>query len=864
MLDHIVGRPSANFKRIQVVLLLYCANWVLNRYGERAPTRFLRFINNQLALTPPWKIVAGTITAVYFARNFFLLSFLNAPEPLARMYTRSFYRATWILTGLDAGFLSAMHIKPKWLRDLLSVIFSVYYIMFPDDADEKVRKFRALATVQMMRTSWEKGKNPYLRTLSFADRGWLGVRKDIWIPRPNPPSTTHFPDMVRGPIKAKLYYTGSEAEMARASKIILQLPGGGFVTQDPECHEDYTSMWARHTRIPIVSINYGKAPEFPYPWALEECFDAYRSIVESNGESIGMEGWYRRDSEGRTVRQKDPIKIIIVGDSAGGNIGTGVVIKCLEARDIHIRPPSGLLLIYPCLSFDMACWMPPHELEVIRTDSIKTLANLIDTKSTLRSLDAPLTLPDAPRSIDVLTDKVDRSRSWYKFWEPRVPKPKAAIPTALSMTSRFSYFTDRLISPEMLRVMALLYLAKSPVTPRFQEDYYLSPVVAPDSILARFPKTYFLCGEKDPFVDDTIVFAGRLRDAKAKAHKEWERVRRRAARRQFTPYGGNSSGEVSGIASPGGALGMKPVVKVRLPPPGGKKHSGWEKVYDEPDDEEVDDDDDAVTPEELGIDVYGESFAQHMFAREPDQMVRVKVLEGMSHAILMMTALLPEARQATDLTGSWMLEMFRDRGLFDPSDASEALTDYMIHEIQEMGSTANLSVPNSPFPAHRFGPQHQHHHNTASSSSVSLSGMLSPGAPLTPGGYYPTRGASLDVEHARVLADSTPNASPPLPITAVSGNGQRATVGASSTSISERRGFGLSLGQLPPLPDLMGQKNRQARGGKNTGSTGSLKIGAPLSAVGGSKKMDEVNETRVMERRRDAMASSLYKEINID
>lgn len=48
-----------------------------------------------------------------------------------------------------------------------------------------------------------------------------------------------------------------------------------------------------------------------------------------------------------------------------------------------------------------------------------------------------------------------------------------------------------------------MYLASSPIKPDLENDYYLSPINAPDSILAQFPKTYLICGEKDPLVDDT-------------------------------------------------------------------------------------------------------------------------------------------------------------------------------------------------------------------------------------------------------------------------------------------------------------------------------------------------------------------------
>lgn len=48
-------------------------------------------------------------------------------------------RALLLAVALDTGFASAMHVKPKWLRDVLSMLFSGYYLFFANEADEKVR-----------------------------------------------------------------------------------------------------------------------------------------------------------------------------------------------------------------------------------------------------------------------------------------------------------------------------------------------------------------------------------------------------------------------------------------------------------------------------------------------------------------------------------------------------------------------------------------------------------------------------------------------------------------------------------------------------------------------------------------------------
>lgn len=64
-----------------------------------------------------------------------------------------------------------------------------------------------------------------------------------------------------------------------------------------------------------------------------------------------------------------------------------------------------------------------------------------------------------------------------------------------------------------MRAMAILYIGPHH-DPDFATDYRISPVLAPSHLLAQFPPLLMQCGEKDPFVDDTVVFAGRVREAK--------------------------------------------------------------------------------------------------------------------------------------------------------------------------------------------------------------------------------------------------------------------------------------------------------------------------------------------------------------
>lgn len=69
--------------------------------------------------------------------------------------------------------------------------------------------------------------------------------------------------------------------------------------------------------------------------------------------------------------------------------------------------------------------------------------------------------------------------------------------------------------------MAILYVGPRR-NPDFETDYYISPILSPPHLLAHFPPVYLICGERDPFVDDTVIFAGKIREAKHRRRSEAE------------------------------------------------------------------------------------------------------------------------------------------------------------------------------------------------------------------------------------------------------------------------------------------------------------------------------------------------------
>ncbi|KAL7745912.1 hypothetical protein RI367_008776 [Sorochytrium milnesiophthora] len=324
--------------------------------------------------------------------------------------------------ALDAGFFTALNIKPKLLSDIASIVFTIFYLVFADQADNKintrtsndtinkVRRLRATPTVELMRMSWEKQNTLLFRAISRAGLPRLTyMYRQILVPRHPSSYGYNVADPRTQHISCYLLYKGAASTYPHASQLLLQYPGGGFVCMDPACHEDYLTLVPRHRHS-------GKAPEYPYPYAMP--FELYRLLRETNGVYIRLEDWdkvieteeYKNGAtepiSPRRVKRKSPIKITIVGDSAGGNISASVTVRIVESRQT-IMMPDALILIYPILAFDMACWMPPQHIHLLRVESVKQVNELVSLKSLLAANNAQ-TSASPPQSPNLLSNGLAR------------------------------------------------------------------------------------------------------------------------------------------------------------------------------------------------------------------------------------------------------------------------------------------------------------------------------------------------------------------------------------------------------------------------------------------------------------------------
>ena len=103
--------------------------------------------------------------------------------------------------------------------------------------------------------------------------------------------------------------------------------GGGFMLKASGAHYQLAKEYAAKMPCKVVYVDYRLAPKYPFPVPVEDCFAAYKWVLE-NAKNLGI--------------KED--KIMIAGDSAGGNLATAVT---LMARDRGLAMPLALMLIYP-------------------------------------------------------------------------------------------------------------------------------------------------------------------------------------------------------------------------------------------------------------------------------------------------------------------------------------------------------------------------------------------------------------------------------------------------------------------------------------------------------------------------------------
>jgi len=172
--------------------------------------------------------------------------------------------------------------------------------------------------------------------------------------------------------------------------ILLFFHGGGWVTGDIDSYDGVCADMAALTGRTVISVDYQLAPEHSFPAGLEDCYAAAREIF-LNDQLLGTK----------------PEEIVLIGDSAGGNLAAAV---SLMARDRGEFLPARQILIYPAVGNDYSDRSPFPSVRENGSGYLLTAKRIRDYMALYRASEAdlenpyfaPLTAGDFSRQPDTL------------------------------------------------------------------------------------------------------------------------------------------------------------------------------------------------------------------------------------------------------------------------------------------------------------------------------------------------------------------------------------------------------------------------------------------------------------------------------
>jgi acetyl esterase len=132
-----------------------------------------------------------------------------------------------------------------------------------------------------------------------------------------------------GALGARLY---RQSDQPAQPGVILFFHGGGWVLGSIDSHDCICRHLSHGTGWPVLSVDYRLAPEHPFPAAIEDARTAL-AWLRDNACKLGV----------------DSARIIVAGDSAGGNIAAALT---LADRGNATPPLAGQILIYPAVAHD--------------------------------------------------------------------------------------------------------------------------------------------------------------------------------------------------------------------------------------------------------------------------------------------------------------------------------------------------------------------------------------------------------------------------------------------------------------------------------------------------------------------------------
>ena len=202
--------------------------------------------------------------------------------------------------------------------------------------------------------AFQEAGRPAYETLS-PDEAREYYRQARFISNPEPPELKSVAPLAipapHGSIPGRIYTPTKLRQTDGLAPCLVFFHGGGWVIGDLDTHDVVCRKLADEGQLIVISIDYRRAPEHKFPAAVDDAIAA-TAWIATHAKEFGI----------------DASRLVVGGDSAGGNLATVVAIA---ARDGNGPAISGQVLIYPATDFTMA--HPSHsepETSILLTHSV--------------------------------------------------------------------------------------------------------------------------------------------------------------------------------------------------------------------------------------------------------------------------------------------------------------------------------------------------------------------------------------------------------------------------------------------------------------------------------------------------------------
>lgn len=216
--------------------------------------------------------------------------------------------------------------------------------------------------------------------------------------------------------------------------VLFEFHGGGFAVGDAAGNDNFRERVRRETDITVIGVNYRKAPEHPYPCALNDSFDVI-SYVHGHPEEFGI----------------DPERMAVTGFSAGANIATVMAMKAKATG-----------------AFDLKC-------QILHYPYVDGASSPASKKR--HQADIPLEVMEAFDSA--YAEGVDRKRADISPLYATVDDLKGTAPAALFMAGEDALMDEGFAYAARLKQAGVEILAAEAVEEMhhgYMEDHFNRPV----------------------------------------------------------------------------------------------------------------------------------------------------------------------------------------------------------------------------------------------------------------------------------------------------------------------------------------------------------------------------------------------------